>query len=231
MRFVNTGLAQLAVTAATVRELDRRAIEEYGIPGAVLMENAGSAAAEVAKGMSRRGEEVIILAGAGNNAGDGFVIARYLANSGRKVRIVTAVPHDTYRGDAALYCRVVEKMKLPMLLWRECMPVDVENVGLVVDALLGTGLSGDLRLPYPDIIDCLNSRLLKVLSVDIPSGLDSDTGEIITSAVKATKTVTFALPKKGLFLGKGPDRAGEVILADIGMPRDMYPQGKVPPVA
>jgi hydroxyethylthiazole kinase-like uncharacterized protein yjeF len=232
MRFTRSGLAQIAVTAATAREMDRRTIEEYGIPGAVLMENAGSAAAEIALRMLGVGEHVVVLAGAGNNAGDGFVIARHLANAGRTVKVITAVPPENYKGDAALHCNIVSKMKLPMRTWDQCMPVDVDQeAGLVVDALLGTGLSGPLRLPFPDIIDCLNSRPFKVLAVDIPSGLDADTGEIATSAVKASATVTFALPKKGLFVGKGPERAGEVILADIGMPRDVYPPGKVPPTA
>jgi len=217
------------VSAATMREMDRRAIEEYGLPGPVLMENAGLAAAEVAEGMLKAEQPVVVLAGAGNNAGDGFVIARHLANGGWPVRIIIAVPPTNYKGDAALNLRIVEKMKLPVITWEECMPADIDGPSLVVDALLGTGLSGPLRLPYPDIIECLNARPLRVLAVDIPSGLDADTGEVATAAVKAEKTVTFALPKKGLFIGKGPERSGEIILADIGMPRAVYPPGKVPP--
>ena len=119
-------------------------------------------------------------------------------------------------------------MGLPLSLWDERSRELIEGTDLVIDALLGTGLSGPLRPPYGEIIDAVNAAAAAVLAVDIPSGLDADTGEIVSAAVTAAKTVTFALPKAGLFRGEGPDRAGEVILADIEIPRSVYPRGKVP---
>jgi len=226
MRFVKGNLERLAVESAAVREMDRRAIEDYGIPGAVLMENAGQAAAEVAAQMASGKGGVLILAGAGNNAGDGFVTARILANRGFDVSVTISVDAGEYKGDAATHFRIIEKMGLPITKWRKDRPPGAREDGLVVDALLGTGLKGDLRPPYPAMIDFANSSGAPVLAVDIPSGLDGDTGQVHTAAVRAAVTVTFALPKKGLFVGRGPEFSGEVILADIGMPKDVYPAGK-----
>jgi NAD(P)H-hydrate epimerase len=205
--------------------MDRRAIEEFGIPGAVLMENAGAAAADVALEMLAPRRAALILAGAGNNAGDGFVIARHLANHSIPVEVITAVTGHLYKGDAALNYRVIAAMGLPISTWQG-RPERNGSCGLIIDALLGTGLSGDLRAPYPDIIDFANESGLPVLAVDMPSGLDGDTGRVHTAAVKAAKTVTFALPKRGLFAGDGPRLTGEVIVADIGMPASIYPPGK-----
>lgn len=224
-RLLRDDLRRLAVSSATAREMDRRTIEEYGIPGAVLMENAGSAAAEVALEMPAGGGGVLVFAGAGNNAGDGFVIARHLANVGLRVRVCTAVAAEKYRGDAALYLSVIRKMGLPIGQWSGG-DVDITGVSLVVDALLGTGLSGELRPPFPEIIRFLNKSGVPILAVDVPSGLDSDTGRVVTAAVAADVTVTFGLPKMGLFAGNGPVHSGRIILADIGMPLDLYPEGK-----
>ena len=224
MRLFRDGLSRLAATPAEVREMDRRAIEEYGMPGAVLMENAGSEVAFEILGPRRR---AVVFAGAGNNAGDGFVIARHLANGGVSVEAVTIVDAERYSGDAALNFAVMRKMALPVHAWTGREEVRLDPDTLIIDALLGTGLSGGLRPPFGDVISRINSSGLDVLAVDVPSGLDGDTGKVVTAAVKASATVTFALPKRGLFAGSGPQHAGEVILADIGMPRAVYPPGKV----
>ncbi len=226
MRLVTRGLEALAASSDTVREMDRRTIEEYGLPGIALMENAGSAAAEVAAGMLAPQAGVAVFAGAGNNAGDGFVIARHLAGFGFDIQVILAVPREKYKGDADTNLAVVEKMGLPISQWNGSAPPDISDVSLVVDALLGTGLSGPLRDPFPEVIAFVNAAGRRVLAVDIPSGVDADTGEVSTAAVKAHVTVTFALPKKGLYAGEGRSLAGRVVLADIGMPADVYPEGK-----
>ncbi|MCD6404278.1 MAG: NAD(P)H-hydrate epimerase [Planctomycetes bacterium] len=228
MRLLRNNIERLAVETALVREMDRRTIEDFGVPGAVLMENAGAAVVEIASQMLGACGAVVILAGAGNNAGDGFVTARHLANRGYRMEVITAAARAKYHGNAALNLNIVEKMGLPLSLWDERSRELIEGTDLVIDALLGTGLSGPLRPPYGEIIDAVNAAAAAVLAVDIPSGLDADTGEIVSAAVTAAKTVTFALPKAGLFRGEGPDRAGEVILADIEIPRSVYPRGKVP---
>ena len=120
-------------------------------------------------------------------------------------------------------------MHLPISPWSEAVSSSLSNASLIVDALLGTGLDGPLRPPYPEIIGALNASSVPVLAVDIPSGLDSDTGRIATDAVVADRTVTFALPKLGLFRGEGPRCTGLLTLADIELPRAVYPPGKVPP--
>jgi NAD(P)H-hydrate epimerase len=228
VRLFTDNLALLAVESRVVREMDRRAIDEFRMPGAVLMENAGAAAADVAADMVRAGDTVLVMAGSGNNAGDGFVIARHLVNRGLQVEVATAVADEGYKGDAALNYWIIEKMRVPMRLWQS--PAGGGKAyGLIVDALLGTGLSGTLRAPYVEMIDFINGTGTPVLAVDIPSGLDGDDGAVHGAAVKATTTVTFALPKKGLFIGQGPSHAGDVILADIGMPSNVYPPGKALP--
>jgi len=228
VRLFTDNLALVAVESDVVREMDRRAIDEFGIPGAVLMENAGAAAADVAGDMVGGRGTVLVMAGSGNNAGDGFVIARHLVNRGVEVEVATAVTGEGYKGDASLNYRIIEKMRLPMRLWQR-PPGDGKTYGLIVDALVGTGLSGKLRAPYVEMIDFINGSGTPVLAVDIPSGLDGDDGSVRTAAVNATTTVTFALPKKGLFVGRGPFHAGKVILADIGMPSNVYPRGKALP--
>ncbi len=228
MQLVRDSLEGLAVDTAVVREMDRRAIEDFRIPGALLMEHAGAAAALVAREMLPFPDRVVVLTGAGNNAGDGFVLARLLANRAYDVEIVTAVPSEKYSGDAALNFRIVSNMSLPVVPWGPAVLPLLDSASLVVDALLGTGLTGPLRAPLPDIIAAANLATAPVLAIDVPSGLDSDTGEVRTDAVTADTTVTFALPKLGLFRGQGPRLAGKIILADIEMPRSLYPPGKVP---
>ncbi len=231
MRLISEGLKRLAVATSVVREMDRRTIEEFGVPGIVLMENAGAGAVEVALGMVVAGRRVCILAGAGNNAGDGFVVARHLVNRGVDARVITAVDPGKYKGDALTNFAALEKTRVPVETWCQCLAAGLGKADLLVDALLGTGLSGGLRPPYPAVIAALNESGKPVLAIDIPSGLDGDTGEVATAAVVATKTVTFALPKIGLYRGQGPDLAGEIVLVDIEMPRAVYPEGKVPGVA
>ncbi len=228
MRLIKDNIERLAVETALVSEMDRRTIEDFGVPGAVLMENAGAAVVEIASQMLGVSGTVVILAGAGNNAGDGFVTARHLANRGYRVKIITTAARAKYHGDAALNLNIVEKMGLPLSPWAKRSRELIKDADLVIDALLGTGLSGPLRPPYREIIEAVNDATDTILAVDIPSGLDADTGEIVSAAVKAAKTVTFGLPKRGLFRGEGPGCAGEVILADIEMPRSVYPRGKVP---
>jgi len=228
MRLITGDLEHLAVETAVMKEMDRRTIEEFGVPGAVLMENAGSCAVEVALGMAAPQARVLILAGAGNNAGDGFVAARHLANRGFTVHVITAVAPEKYKGDAELNFHAISRMGVEIGRWPDDAAARLNDADFVIDALLGTGLSGPLREPFGEIIARLNAARKSVLAVDVPSGLDGDSGEVATAAVEAAGTVTFGLPKTGLFKGEGPRLAGEVVLGDIEMPRAVYPAGKIP---
>lgn len=210
-----------ALTREEVREVDRRAIEEYGLPGLVLMENAGRGAAEL---LIRRSEpgRAVICCGKGNNGGDGFVIARRLEVAGWRVEVLLAADPKEITGDAAVNYQVALRGGIPI----ERCPEDRQELAerfrgadWIVDALLGTGTSGGIREPYASIIDAINSSGRKVLAVDLPSGLDCDTGKTLGPCVRADLTATFVARKVGFAVPSAKPFLGEVHVIDIGVPR------------
>ena len=212
----------LAVLGHEMKEIDRRMIEEIGLPGMVLMESAGRAVVkEIA---ACKVKKVLIIAGSGNNGGDGLVIARYLKEQGCEVTVWLAARKEKLRGDVGQNLLILEKILAPAQL-KEILTsddlvaceTDLEQSELIVDALLGTGLKGNVSGLKAEIIRLVNQTTAPVIAVDIPSGLNSDTGEIMGECVKAEKTVTFGFLKVGLCLYPGVDYAGEVITADIGI--------------
>ncbi|MEW6081881.1 MAG: NAD(P)H-hydrate dehydratase [Bacillota bacterium] len=207
----------LVATAAEMREIDKRAMDT-GIPGLLLMENAGRAVAMEALGMEPQGP-ILVLAGKGNNGGDGFVAARHLHCQGVDVEICLVGRIDEVKGDARVNLEICRNMGLDVQEVPD--PGEVlgllPRAGLVVDALLGTGFSGVPRPPISSIISALNASGRPVLSVDIPSGVDADTGAA-DLAVRASLTVTFGLLKRGLLLYPGASCAGDVVVADISIP-------------
>ena len=227
-----------ACTREQVRELDRRAMEECSLPGVVLMENAGRGAAEVAAEMlgvpagspalSVAGKSVVIFCGKGNNGGDGFVVGRHLHNRGAKVEFVLACAAEEIDPwtDAGINLRIAQIMGLHLHI-ASAEDGRFEAAGLeraadlIVDALLGTGLTGDVREPYLSLIRLINAADKPVLAIDIPSGLDCDTGRILRAAVRATRTATFVLPKIGFTLAEGPAHVGQVTVVDIGVPKEL----------
>ena len=209
-------------TREEIREIDRAAIEDYGLPGVVLMENAGRGAAACALEMlaGKPGARVAVVCGSGNNGGDGFVVARHLHNQGCSVAVFLVAQRDKIAGDARVNLDVIVRMKLDV---REVEPSALDFLGadLVVDALLGTGLNGDVREPYLSAIRAINAARKPVLAIDIPSGLDANTGQVLGDCVRAARTVTFALPKIGFTRGRGPEVAGQVAVVPIGVPREL----------
>jgi NAD(P)H-hydrate epimerase len=208
-----------------VRAIDRRAIDEFGVPGVVLMENAGRGAAEVLLSLGTQGRGVVVCCGKGNNGGDGFVIARHLDNRGVPVRVLLFAKPDELTGDAAINCEIVRRSGVPMEV-RGGQPVDVEALrrelaaaGWVVDALFGTGLAGAVRPPFDRVIVAINASGAQVLAVDIPSGLDCDTGAPLGPTVRAQHTVTFVAPKVGFAEPAARAWLGTVHVVDIGAPR------------
>jgi len=205
------------LSRARVRELDRRATLEYGIPGVVLMENAGAGSARwILERAAREGwshARVGIACGGGNNGGDGYVVARYLANAGWDVSIASTVPLEQLRGDAAIMARCVHAMGIPCDgLGRECT--------ILVDALLGTGFHGVLQPALARSIAALNAAQSRLLvALDLPSGLDADSGEASEPCVRAHATLTFAAFKPGLLSAAARPYVGELALIDIGAPR------------
>ena len=215
------------VTAAQMQLLDRRTISEAKVPGQTLMERAGAgvvAAMERAFG-SLAGKSVAILCGKGNNGGDGFVVARLVKQKRGRPLVLLMTQATHLVGDAKSMHRRFLKSVGASALSICPTPEQLENrlrrSDLIVDALLGTGLSAPVAGPYRDAIRAINASGRPVTAVDLPSGLNADTGAVMGEAVRATLTVTFGLPKLGLYLGEGINLAGAVETADIGIP-DSY---------
>lgn len=207
------------LTRKEVRELDRRAIEEIGVPSIVLMENAGRSAAEYLLTQSISGS-VIILCGKGNNGGDGFVIARHLDNHHISTRILLCADRNEITGDADIQLKILEKSHLPIFQHsRIDWLTECTQAAWIVDALFGTGLEGSVRPPFDKIIEQINSSGTPILAIDIPSGLDCDSGIPLGVAIKATQTVTFAALKKGLTAPSAQNYTGKITVLDIGIPR------------
>jgi NAD(P)H-hydrate epimerase len=219
-------MADLLLTRAQVRELDRRAIEEWGLPGVVLMENAGRGTAELLLALGARGP-VVICCGKGNNGGDGFVIARHLDNRGVPVHVLLFADPDELRGDAAVNYRVLARSGVALTALPARTPPEaevweeLESADWVVDALFGTGLNSPVRPPLDGVIARINDGAAPVLAVDLPSGLDCDTGRPLGPTVRAQHTATMAARKKGFAEPDARPWLGEVHVIDIGVPRPL----------
>lgn len=212
------------VTAQEMRELDRRTIEEVGVPSLVLMENAGRSTYQVLRReFPDLGGPVGIAAGRGNNGGDGFVVARHLANDGFPVTVFLLAEKSQVQGDARVNLDILDRMGVEVseVLTEEDLSLAVHRlsrVELIVDALLGTGLNAPVRGLLGTLIDRINHLRPRVVAVDIPSGLSADTGEPLGIAVRADVTVTYGFPKLGQVLPPGRDYAGRLWQVDIGIP-------------
>ncbi len=209
------------------RALDRKVIDEIGVPGVVLMENAGRGTAELLLRLGARGP-VVVCCGKGNNGGDGFVIARWLDNAGVAVRVLLFARPEELTGDAAVMHRILARSGPPVEA-----RLDVDEAALrdelasaewVVDALFGSGLQGPVRPPFDRIIEAINASGARVLAVDIPSGLDADTGEPLGPTIRATHTATIAAAKKGFARPEAAAWLGKVHVIDMGAPRRVLEQ-------
>lgn len=213
------------VTAAQMQSLDHRTIHEAGVPGTTLMERAGSGVAAVIEQQfgPLRGKTVTILCGKGNNGGDGFVAARLLHKRRAHVRVVMMAPVAELSRDAAKMYRHFLRTagSAAVKPFSSSIPSLLDASDLVVDALLGTGLSAPIAGRYAEAIDAANRAQRPTIAVDIPSGIHADSGAVLGHAIRADVTVTFGLPKLGLFQQQGIDHAGRLEVIDIGIP-DTY---------
>ena len=218
-----------ALTREQVRKIDRRAIEELGLPGIVLMENAGRGCVDVLERVGIGGP-VVVLCGRGNNAGDGFVIARHLAVRDYECRVLLLAPPATLAGDAKINFDVLLKLQIPHIdlspnaADAEALVSALDDYGAgaawLVDAMLGTGAQGEPRGPFDVAIDWLNRRSTKTqaMAVDVPSGLNCDTGQPAKHTVRADHTCTFVAEKIGFRASEAQVYLGRVHVLDIGVP-------------
>jgi hydroxyethylthiazole kinase-like uncharacterized protein yjeF len=218
-------ISQALYTAAQMRELDRCAIEQ-GIPAEVLMQRAGKVAWQALASHWPTAKHIVVLTGAGNNAGDGFVLATEASRARRRVTVVNV-------GDASRLSGIAAKARKKFLAAKgkeqKFTSTSLDDGDVIVDALLGTGLDRPVQDQWAEAIQLINASGKPVLALDIPSGLNADSGAIMGTAVQATLTVTFIGKKAGLFTGQGPTCAGKVVLAGLELPPSMY--ADVTPVA
>ena len=211
-------------SASQMQNVDRRAILEFGIPGIVLMENAGRGVIEAIDKYFPENtvKKVNLIAGAGNNGGDGFVIGRHLINRGVEVSAFLLTKKEKVSGDARVNMELYQKLRpIHELLSREDLikfQNQINQNELIIDAIFGTGLASEVRGFYHDIIDYINTLPNPVISVDIPSGIDATTGKILGTAIHADLTVTFGLPKIGLVIHPGLEHSGILEVIDISIP-------------
>lgn len=223
------------LTRDQVRRVDSIAIQRYGLPGVVLMENAGRGAADLLRslGVTRR---VTICCGRGNNGGDGFVIARHLELAGCDAKVLLFADPATLRGDAVINYGIIEKTGTPLRVWtgdvsHDALTDEFTGSGWIVDALLGTGSTGPPRAPYAEVIRAINTAGtggVRVLAVDLPSGLDADAGEPFRDesgryvpCVRADVTATFVARKVGFDRPAAREFTGDIVVIDIGVPRQV----------
>lgn len=214
-------------TVEQIRELDREAVEVYGISEEVLMENAGASVARlIEEVLGVEGRSFVVVSGTGNNGGDGFVAARHLWSMGGEVEVFVVGDVGRVRGVARRNLERLERIGIPVTNIADSDDVDLleeslEGADAVVDALFGTGISREVSGVYREVIESINSLSSLVFSVDIPSGINGDNGMVMGVAVRADYTVTFGLPKLGNILYPGFDHCGELYVSHISYPREL----------
>lgn len=220
-----------AVSVKEMQRIDREAIETVGIPRILLMEHAGLAVARavqaIAPGSARR---CLVCCGTGYNGGDGLCAARHLLQWGDEPHVVMAGQVAQLKEEPAIYARILKALGVPVIELRSSEELRLvqermTQASVIIDALLGIGLQGAVRPPYESLIGLMNQANKPIVSVDVPSGLDADTGLPQGIAVRATVTVTFGLPKQGLLLGQGPGHVGRLIVDEIGIPPSLLQVG------
>ncbi|HXV27606.1 MAG TPA: NAD(P)H-hydrate epimerase [bacterium] len=210
-----------------MKTLDQMAIQEFGIPSLLLMENAGRGVADLICGevhdIKPKALNILAFCGKGNNGGDGLVACRYLANRGFNVRVLLFTNPSALKDDPAVNYNIVNRMKVPAETILDRIEAarakpHLIHADMIIDALFGVGLNTELTDVFADAIGMINESGKKVIAVDLPSGLNADTGEVMGVAVKANITATLGLPKKGLYEREGPFYAGDIQVIDIGLP-------------
>ena len=210
-------------SVASVREIDRTAIEDEGIPGYTLMTRAGAAAVRAARERFPDANRWQVICGAGNNAGDGYVVARLAAQEGLVVSVVALVDPESLTGDAATAYGDFAAEGGIVMPWEGALD---DAAGLLVDALLGSGLERDVSGEFAKAVAAMNAHRARVMALDIPTGVHGDTGQVMGTAVEADLTVTFVGLKAGLFSGDGAELCGSIVFDGLEVPEHCRPHGK-----
>lgn len=207
-------------SAAEMRKLDEAATKRFGIPTLLLMENAGRGIAELAEGV----KTILIVCGSGNNGGDGFVAARHLWNRGHRVYVILMGRQNALKNDAKLNFNILKKMHVPVDVVNAVdkkIRTRIQRADLIIDAIFGTGLSREIAGNAEAMIELINQSKKRVLSIDMPSGIHSDSGKVMGVAVKANITGTLGVLKCGLVRKPGSVYAGKIKILDISIPRQL----------
>ena len=211
------------ITAAEMLELDRKASEFHGLSPQTLMENAGLAVAEFVAGLVRPSSRIPICCGKGNNGGDGLAAARFLAQHGFSPEVFLLEDPQTLKPAAAANYKRLGPLGVKVQALRlngdwTAFDESLSACSWVVDAILGIGTTRPLEEPYLTVVNKINRSAKRIVAVDIPSGLNADTGEVCGAAVRADYTLTLGVSKKGLYAARGPMLAGQIEIMDIGLP-------------
>ncbi|MDD4178935.1 MAG: NAD(P)H-hydrate epimerase [Candidatus Margulisbacteria bacterium] len=209
-----------ALTVRQAQAFDEFAQEKLGIPSIVLMENAGRGVAEVVSNAIRvtSNAYVVVVCGTGNNGGDGFVAARHLLNAGVKVKVFVIGTKTKLKNDPKTNLNILLKIGQKIKWVKTVKDLQgIERSSLIIDAIFGIGLNSPVRGIYFDAINKLNNSGVPIVAVDVPSGLDANTGKVLGAAVRAKVTVTFVAAKKGFFRTAGLKHCGKIIVRDIGV--------------
>lgn len=207
------------VTSQEMALIDKRTIEEYGVSSLALMERAGKAVAQRIKETFKK-TRVLIIAGPGNNGGDGMVAARYLKKAGFKVKVYLVFEKEKLSPEAKTQLERLKRSRIPFSITRDLKKEDLKDM-IIVDALFGTGLKREIEGELAELIEKINSSGAPVVAVDIPSGISSDDGSVMRQAIRANLTVTFGLPKRGHLLFPGAEYAGRLYIENIGFPEEL----------
>jgi len=218
--------------ADQMRNLDSSAINEFGIPGIVLMENAGRKTCDILIGRygNPEGEKVVVFAGPGNNGGDAFVVARHLHQTGADVIVNLLVDPEVITGDAKTNLNIIQNLSIPLHVLVDSQEIDLLDLSmtfLIVDGLFGTGLKREITGRFAKVIDDINTCSAPTVSLDMPSGLDSDSGQPLGACVRADATYTYGLPKPGQFSYPGKVYCGAVEVVDIGIPPEVVEKAEL----
>lgn len=216
---MNGNMSHRAVSSAQMLAFDRFAIEQLGVPSLILMENAGRGLAEEILRSLKNKRNVLIVCGTGNNGGDGLVSARHLLVAGIEPKVFLVGKEKDLKKDPEVNFEILKKLGIKIFVYKKLeFQRAVKKSDVIVDALFGVGLNRNIGEPFCGVIEVLNRSKKKIISADVPSGLDATSGKIHGVCVKAHKTVAFSFAKKGFYKNHGPKVTGKVSVVSLGVP-------------